>query len=452
MKNNKHIFFLGIGGIGMSALARYFHKREFLVSGYDKTPSEITAGLEKLGIEIFYEDNSECLDPQIDLVIWTPAVPKDSKLFMNFTQSSIEMLKRSEVLGRITQEHKNIAIAGTHGKTSTSTLLTHLLAHSNISLTAFLGGISGNYNTNYIDIGDQWMIEEADEYDRSFLKLRPDIAVINSLDADHLDIYNTREEMVLSYQEFASKVKGGMLLMSDSIRLEEINSFRNNVSVDTRFLTFGMNSADVMCSINHVENSWTNFNYLDDRGRKIQELSMRFPGKHNVQNAAAAIRIALELGLSEDQVREGLLSFKGIHRRFEWIHEREQVLIDDYAHHPEELKAAIQAVKTCYPGRKITGIFQPHLYSRTRDFAIEFGKVLDSLDEIILVELYPAREKPINGISSHTILNLISNSKKSFVLKKDLVSVLKEKNLDIVLLLGAGDLSDLRYDIKKLLS
>ncbi|NOT38200.1 MAG: UDP-N-acetylmuramate--L-alanine ligase [Saprospiraceae bacterium] len=452
MKNYKHIFFLGIGGIGMSALARYFHKRNYVISGYDRTESETTTDLEKLGIKIIYKDSIELISKAIDFVIWTPAIPKESLLYNYFIQSGIEMNKRSEILGKITAQHNNIAVAGTHGKTSTSILLTHLLAHSNFSITAFLGGVSSNYNSNYVDTGGQWMIEEADEFDRSFLKLRPDVAIIGSLDADHLDIYSTRDEMVKSYIEFASLVDDGLVLMSDVINETDLQTFRSSISTNTKLLTYGMKDADVMCSINQIHNSWTNFTYVDEKDRIIEELNIRFPGRHNIYNATAAIRVALELGLTEEQVREGLVSFKGIQRRFEWIHEKNQVLIDDYAHHPEELKAAIEALRSCYPNRKITGVFQPHLFSRTRDFASEFGNVLDLLDETILVELYPAREKPIEGISSLTILDKMKSKNKSFVTKNQLVDSLRSRSLDVVALLGAGDLSNLRNDIKKILS
>jgi UDP-N-acetylmuramate--alanine ligase len=451
LSQTQHIFFLGIGGIGMSALARYFHKRNYQVSGYDRTRTHLTEELEKLGMYIFYLDDTSLIQANPERVIWTPAIPRDSNLYTYFLSKGTEMQKRSEVLGYITSQKKNIAIAGTHGKTSTSTVLAHLLAHVQFPFTAFLGGVASNYNTNYIDLGDDWMLEEADEYDRSFLKLSPDIAIIGSLDADHLDIYNTRTEMVKSYIDFAKKIKSGFLLMSNSIQQDDINSFRNKISADVQLLSFGFGNADVHGEINQVVNSWTNFSYHDERNRELNDLTIRFPGKHNIYNALAAIRVALELGLEEDQIREGLLSFKGIQRRFEWIHEGQQVLIDDYAHHPEELKAAIQAVKDCYPNRKVLGIFQPHLYSRTRDFAQEFARELDTLDEVILVELYPARELPIGDISSHTILNLMKNQHKSYLLKSKLIEDLQKRELDVVLLLGAGDLSDLRINIKNIL-
>ncbi|MCC6814960.1 MAG: UDP-N-acetylmuramate--L-alanine ligase [Saprospiraceae bacterium] len=452
MINYKNIYFLGIGGIGMSALARYFHKRNCIVSGYDRTRTDLTIELEKSGIQISYNDDISTIQIFPELVIWTPAIPRENIIYQYFVSNAVPMMKRSEILGLITSQKNNIAIAGTHGKTSTSSLLAHLLAHVNFSFTAFLGGIANNYHTNYIDLGNEWMLEEADEYDRSFLKLKPSIAVIGSLDADHLDIYKTRSSMIDSYLEFANNLSNGLLLMSNQIEKSMLIRFKESISSNNRFLTFGLKDADVTCHIQKIENSWTEFSYSDDNHRIFESLSIRFPGQHNIINATAAIRISLELGLSEVQIREGLLSFKGIHRRFEWVHEGRQVLIDDYAHHPEELKVAIQAARNCYPNRKITGIFQPHLYSRTRDFAKEFAEVLNELDEIILVELYPARENPIEGISSLSILEKMTNKRSSFVMKKDLLDFLEPKELDVVILLGAGDLSDLRLEIKEILS
>lgn len=437
----------------MSALARYFNNREVKVFGYDRTESELTSEMKTEGIEITYIDEINSLPEEIDLVIWTPAIPKTNKIFAFFEAKKIKMMKRSEMLGQLTRDFKNIAVAGTHGKTSTSILLSHLLAHSQLKFTAFLGGISVNYHTNFLDLGNDFMVEEADEYDRSFLQLIPSIAVIGSLDADHLDIYGSREKMVENYMEFASKISDeGLLLMSNKISKTEISDFANNISASCKLLTYGSNSADVSYQIYGVENGWVRFMYRDDKNRILDELTIRFPGEHNIQNTTAAIRIALELGLEEHKIREGLLSFKGIRRRFEWLYEGKQILIDDYAHHPEELREAIKATKACYLSRRICGIFQPHLYSRTKDFAQEFAEVLDELDEVILVELYPARESPILGINSNTILDKMKNPNRMFCAQSELIAELKNRSLDVVLLLGAGDLSNMQSQIIKILS
>jgi len=308
-------------------------------------------------------------------------------------------------------------VAGTHGKTTTSSILAHILIDSRMPVTAFLGGITKNYNNNYIDIGNEWMIEEADEYDRSFLQLYPNIAIIGSLDADHLDIYGSRENMVESYVEFASQIQeGGLLLMSDHIQVSDLELFKSKLNPSVQLLTYGFKLGKVSCDISNNDNGWINFDYQDDLGNHFKQLKLRMPGNHNIQNATAAIRVAVALGLKEQQIRTALNSFLGIQRRFEWKFEgQHQVLIDDYAHHPEELKAAIEGVRSCYPTRHITGIFQPHLYSRTKDFAQEFAHVLDQLDRIILVELYPAREEPIEGISSATSFDKCINQNKFII-------------------------------------
>ncbi|MBL7823421.1 MAG: UDP-N-acetylmuramate--L-alanine ligase [Saprospiraceae bacterium] len=452
MEALKKVYFLGIGGIGMSALARYFNARGTEVHGYDKTRTPLTVEMESEGMFIHYEDLPLAIPEQLDLVVWTPAISKSLQEFQLLSASGIKMLKRSEVLGKITAENKNIAIAGTHGKTTTSCILTFILVESGVKTSAFLGGIPKNYHSNFIDTGHDWIVEEADEYDRSFLQLFPDIAVIGSLDADHLDIYGDRSKMVSSYLDFAHQIKKpGLLLMSASIQESDLNRFRqlNNV----KLLTYGIDSGDVKSKILSIHEGWTTFNYQDEKGNLFNELKLRLPGKHNLQNVTAAIRIAVELGINESAIRKALISFQGIVRRFEWLFEgNSQVYIDDYAHHPEELRAAIEATKSCYPGRKILGIFQPHLYTRTRDFANDFAKVLDMLDEVILVELYPAREEAIEGIGSQTILDLMELEKKSFVLKRDLIEDLKSRKLDVIITLGAGDLDLMADQIVKILN
>jgi len=458
MKIPKTIYFLGIGGIGMSSLARYFNRRGSKVFGYDRTSSELTSEMIKEGISIHFTDSPDLIPNEIDLIVYTPAIPKNLKEFIHLSQLPLKMKKRSEVLGELTSLHKNIAIAGTHGKTTTSVLLSQLLDHCKISFTAFLGGISKNHQSNLIDKGDSWMVEEADEFDRSFLQLKPDIAVIGSLDADHLDIYGDRMKMVESYLEFAGKIKsGGSLFLYQGIADAEIEQFRNICNPKVKVLTYGPQpNADIQIKIQKTEQGWMNFDYRDETGFEMKDVKIRLPGVHNASNAGVAIRIAMEVNATnenfESDVKMALFEFKGIDRRFEWKYESaNNVLIEDYAHHPSELAAAIQAARDCYPQRKLTGIFQPHLYTRTRDFATDFAKVLDTLDEIILVELYPARENPIDGIGSETILNLMQNSARHYILKENLVEQLAKLNTDVILILGAGDLDLLSGQIVKIL-
>lgn len=453
MQLPKHIYFLGIGGIGMSALARYFNERGVEISGYDKTASPLTKTLETEGMKIHYHDAPELISSDIDLIIWTPAIPKELKEFLFLEHCGVPMKKRSVVLGELTKATQNIAVAGTHGKTTTSILISELLHFAKIKLTAFLGGISVNFQSNYISTGDDWMVEEADEYDRSFLQLHPDVGVIGSLDADHLDIYGSRSGMVQNYLHFASQVKsGGRLYVSDTIMAEEFDAIRNCINPDVQLMRFGFANKECSVEIESVTQGWINFHYSDKQGRELRDLKMRMPGKHNVKNATVAIAIALDLHVSVTDIKNALLQFKGIHRRFEWIYESaDAVLIDDYAHHPEELKAAIQACKSCYPDRMITGIFQPHLYSRTRDFLNEFAEVLSGLDQVILVELYPAREKPIEGISSKSIIDKIKNENKILTEKSKLLDCLSNIDTDVVMTLGAGDLDLMLPDIKNVL-
>jgi UDP-N-acetylmuramate--alanine ligase len=442
------VYFIGIGGIGMSAIARYFNTKGICVSGYDKTETELTRQLVSEGIKIHYEDRPDLIDSDIDLVVITPAIPKDLKEYEKVLSHQYNVLKRSQLLGQITNGKPNIAVAGTHGKTTTSILLSHILMESNTALTAFLGGISVNYESNFLYTGDQWIVAEADEYDRSFLSLHPDIAVIGSLDADHLDIYGSKDEMIKNYFDFSMQVKpNGLLLMSDTINAMELNYFKNNLT-GIRIEQFGFESSEIQIYNSSITQGWSTFSY-SYKEHQLVDLSIRLPGNYNLRNAAASIRIAMELGINETQIRKALLSFKGIKRRFEWIDETQnKVLIDDYAHHPEELRAVISACKECYPGRQITGIFQPHLYSRTRDFMDAFAEVLSLLDIVILVEIYPAREKPIAGINSEVLFDKIKNKNKVLTEKSKLCNVLKGMNLDVVMTLGAGDLDTQMDQIK----
>ncbi|MDQ3141326.1 MAG: UDP-N-acetylmuramate--L-alanine ligase [Bacteroidota bacterium] len=448
------IYFLGIGGIGMSALARYYNNRKVEIFGYDKTKSILTVALEAEGMQIHYEDSPEQIPMQLDLVIMTPAIPKTLQEYQELIHRQIPIKKRSEVLGMISAQHKNIAVAGTHGKTTTSILLAHILHYAGKKITAFLGGISVNTNSNFIDEGDDWMILEADEYDKSFLHLRPDIAVIGSLDADHLDIYGTRDVMVQNYLEFAGCIKkGGHLLLSDVISKADQQLFYSKFENELTILNFGLQrNSDVSSQIKNTSGVWILFDYLEHGKILIEDLKMRLPGKHNIQNVTAAIKIARMLDVRGQHIMEALDNFQGIQRRFEWKYEGNgKILIDDYAHHPEELRAAIMACRDCYPEKHVTGIFQPHLYSRTRDFLKEFAEVLSGLDRIILVELYPARELPIEGISSASIFERITLTEKFLCEKSKLIPLLESLDLEVLITLGAGDLDVMLDQIKEVL-
>jgi len=436
----KNIFFLGIGGIGMSAIARYFHQKGINVSGYDKTYSKITNDLEEEGIPIVYTDETNTISKEIDLVIWTPAIKPEHPLYQHFKINTTSILKRSEVLGQLTHSYKTIAVAGTHGKTSVSTLIAHIFNNSDLGCSAFLGGISTNFDSNFLyNPNSQFCVVEADEFDRSFLRLNPFISVITSCDADHLDIYEDAADLRATFSSFAAKTNPkGVLLVKKGLPLYLPATPKNyNYSINE--------SADFNSTNIQFDGNKTSFNFNFSQQR-IEDLISYFPGEHNIENATAAIAVAAWAGISTEQIRAALESFKGVKRRFEYIiNEPDLVFIDDYAHHPEELRAVLLSLKSMYPGQKITGIFQPHLYSRTRDFAEEFGKNLSLLDELLLLDIYPAREDAIEGIDSEMLLSKVVIKNKTLVKKDELISgtALKNKNLQIVITLGAGDISAL---------
>ncbi|TAK33797.1 MAG: UDP-N-acetylmuramate--L-alanine ligase [Saprospiraceae bacterium] len=461
----KKLYFLGIGGIGMSALARYFNSRSCEIHGYDKTETTLTKKLVAEGMKIHYEENPALLPPDIDLVVWTPAVPRDNLELQFFNQSGIPVKKRAEVLGLISRSHRTIAVAGTHGKTTTSTLVAHLLHTAGISCTAFLGGISKNFGSNFVEGGSDWVVAEADEYDRSFLQLAPKIAVLMSMDPDHLDIYGDAKQIEeTGFKEFLRRVKpGGKIFLKSGLE----QSFENMA-----FETFGVEAGQYRAENLRVENGWFIFDLVapafhlraqaipvaarstvENRiHEEVRWKGLRFtmPGRHNVENACAAIAAAMQAGAGEEAVRKGLANFKGIVRRFEMVYRDEQhVFIDDYAHHPTEIHSAVQAARELFPGRKITGIFQPHLYSRTRDFQDGFARELDKLDEIILMDIYPARERPIPGISSEVIFEKMKNPDKVLVTKANMLEVLKSKDLDVLMTIGAGDIDTFVEPIKR---
>ena len=441
-------YFLGIGGIGMSALARYFHTQGKIVLGYDRTSTPLTTELEMEGIAVHFDDNAleipgviRHTDKSKILVVYTPAIPRDSNELNWFQEHGYSMMKRSQVLGLITENTRTIAVAGTHGKTTTSSLIAHILTHSGVGCNAFLGGITTNYGTNLLLSKDSpWTVVEADEYDRSFLTLSPEISVITSMDADHLDIYGSHEYMLESFNLFAAKLKtGGSLIYKAGLPLNT-EVLPDGISVESYSL---IHSADYRGRDIEITNHQYSFTFQSPEF-KWDNILAGLPGTHNIENAVAAVVVALKLGLSEDQIREAIRSFRGVKRRFEYhIKSDDFVLIDDYAHHPEELKACIQSVRELYPGKKITGVFQPHLFSRTRDFADEFARSLELLDDVILLPIYPARELPIEGIDSQMLLDKISKGSKNLIAKSELLAVLRSKPREVVVMLGAGDIDAL---------
>jgi UDP-N-acetylmuramate--alanine ligase len=440
--NIQNIYFIGIGGIGMSALARYFHFEGKNVSGYDRTHSEITRELQKEGIEVITSSAVEDLPEAIlqdrqSLIVYTPAIPQDHPQYLHFTADSYTMEKRAVVLGNLTRGHFTLAVAGTHGKTTTSTMLAHLLKQTGSQITAFLGGIAENYHTNLILDGDRAMVVEADEFDRSFLKLSPNLAAITSMDADHLDIYGEDSQIKESFNAFAALVpEDGKLFFANGLPLNGIS-----VGVD--------DDADVAAVNIGVKNGNYKFD-LRTKEKTYKGFELSLPGKHNLQNAVTALAMAIEFGAPPELLAKALASFKGVERRFSYRIKREDmVLIDDYAHHPAEISAVHQAVREMHPGKRVLAVFQPHLFSRTRDFAEAFAESLSLFDEVMLLDIYPAREKPIEGITSEWLLKLVKTDKKQLVPKEELSEAIKSKNAEVVVLMGAGDIGEEVEKIRK---
>ena len=445
-----YLYFIGIGGIGMSGLARYYRRRGSVVAGYDRTPSELIGQLRMEGIEVQFDENpslipSEFQEAHADqvLVVRTPAVPISSPLLKYWEDKGARILKRSEVLGMITRDRRTIAVAGTHGKTTVSTMLAYLLTEGGVKCNAFLGGISANYGTNVL-LNDDAVVNvvEADEYDRSFLRLSPSEAIITAMDPDHLDIYGTPEAMYAAYGKFATLVTGKVLVHEriSSLLLNNVDS----KEIARRTQTYSINATNEPRAENiRVADGTYRFDLVAE-GRTIKDISMGMPGRHNVENAIAASAMALSLGVPNDKLHKALASFRGVSRRFELRAKTDtKVFIDDYAHHPAELVAAISSAKELYPGRKVTGIFQPHLFSRTRDLVLEFGQALALLDELILLDIYPAREEPIPGVTSRWMLEYVPMMNKTVCTKENLLPLLRNRKLDILLALGAGDIDRL---------
>ena len=430
----KNIYFIGIGGIGMSAIARYFNERGVKIFGYDKTQSVLTDQLSAEGMDICYENNyGEPFPTLIDLVIYTPAVPLIHPVCQYFQGSGLPFMKRAEILGLISKNMKTIAIGGTHGKTTTSSITTHLLKEGGVSCTAFLGGIVENFGGNYVSGQSDWVVIEADEFDRSFLHLHPEIAAILSTDADHLDIYGSLESLLdTGFKPFAAQTASDGLLL---IQHASVNLFPSTGNKQS----FGIEEGDFKAVNIRLESNALIFDYQHS-DILIKDLKFSLPGRHNVLNAVVAIAIALRLGVSEDAIRENLLTFKGIQRRFDIkLVNDKMVIISDYAHHPTELNAVISAARELYPGKKITAVFQPHLFSRTKDFLEGFAKALSALDSVILLPIYPAREQPIPGIDSALLLQKISILDKKLVDSDGLISALNQVQPEVLLMLGAGD-------------
>lgn len=441
------VYFLGIGGIGMSALARYYNSKQVKVSGYDKTPTPLTNLLQEEGIAVHFEDNVELLDKNAGFVVYTPAIPKDHKELNFYKENGYELRKRSEVLGSITRDNFNICVAGTHGKTTTSTMIAHLLRDTGYGCNAFLGGIAANYNTNFWSSDKNVCVAEADEYDRSFLQLSPDIAIITAMDADHLDIYGDEKTMQDAFIQFTGKIKSGGWLIS-----------KNGIARTGEFLVSNKltySATDVSADIHPVNIRIVNGSYVFDvviKERVIKNVELNMGGMHNVENAIAAIAVAVRLDIEEDKIKKAISNFEGVKRRFEYVvKNNDRVVIDDYAHHPEELRALIEGAKHLFPTKKCTVLFQPHLFSRTNDLADGFAEVLSLADETILLPIYPARELPMPGVTSALILDKMTNEKRSVKEKEELLNWLKENNTELLIISGAGDIDAMVEPIKEII-
>ena len=450
----KNVYFIGIGGIGMSALSRYFNAKKINIYGYDKVKSSLCSDLEKEGMEIHYSDSVENISVNIkenkqeSLVVYTAAIPSENKELSYFKENGFEVLKRSEVLGKITEDNFSIAVAGTHGKTTTSTMIAHVLHNSDVDCTAFLGGISSNYNSNLV-LGSvkSIIVVEADEFDRSFLTLSPDVAIITSVDADHLDIYKTKENLLSAFTDFTNKIKtGGTLYLEANIDSTFV------VRDDITILKYSSNLTSDCTALN-ISSSTNNMLFdVEINNELISQFKLNMGGEYNVSNALVSIAVAKQLGVNNICLLDGMSSFKGIKRRFETHILSEKIIyIDDYAHHPKEITETIQAVKKMYPNKKITVVFQPHLYSRTNDFMNEFAVALSLSNHLILLDIYAAREQPINGVSSEVLAEKCNVNKIQLCSLNDVVKLLEGEEVELLLTLGAGDIGTIVGDIKTLL-
>lgn len=438
----KYYYFIGAGGIGMSALARYFKSLEKIVIGYDKTPTDLTRELEREGIDLHFEDHLDKIAPYLTpdntLVVYTPAVPKELREYQYFLQNGFDIMKRSEVLGEITDATYGIAVAGTHGKTTTSSILGHILHHSEMESSAFLGGVLEEYNSNFLNNGYKITVSEADEFDRSFLKLSPKIGIITSMDADHLDIYGSKEEFEEAFIAFGRKI-------SERIFVKKGLPIPDGI-------TYGVESEADFDAVNiRIENGIYHFD-LKTPEDLIENFILKLPGKHNVENAVAAIAVALHLKIPAHKIKYALENFKGIKRRFNRWDFKDKIYIDDYAHHPTELNALTSSVREIFPDKKILGVFQPHLFSRTRDFMDGFAESLSRFDELILLDIYPARELPIEGVTSKTLLDRINLENKEVSSLENAMSRIQMKDFDVLVTVGAGNIDRLVKPLKSWLN
>jgi UDP-N-acetylmuramate--alanine ligase len=448
MTDWKNIYFVGIGGIGMSALARWFNANGFVVAGYDKTSTPLVEKLVEEGIEITLEDSPETIpasfieDPEKTLVVYTPAVPVQHTQMLYFRDHNFLILKRSQVLGILTKNLRTIGVAGTHGKTTTSSMVAHILRHAGVNSTAFLGGITQNYGTNLLlneptdNLEEVFCVVEADEFDRSFLTLFPEIAIVTSTDADHLDIYGKHEAVLESFREYVGQIdEKGVLFMKTGLELS------GNTKAEV--LSYSLDSGVFHSRNIQVKNARFVFDFVYPDG-VISGITMKIPGYHNIENSIAASAVALHIGVSPEKIKEALESYGGVKRRFEYhVEEEGNVYIDDYAHHPAEIEAFLSSVKGLYPGRHVTAIFQPHLFTRTRDFVDGFAESLSLADRLVLLDIYPARELPIEGVTSEMILSRVTIADKQLVSKDKVLSILSDFDKDIVVTIGAGDIDTL---------
>ncbi len=450
----KAVYFIGIGGIGMSAIARYFLNQGLTVGGYDKTPTDLTKRLIEEGAHIHYEENiglipTECLDPDTCLIVYTPAIPAEHAELQYFKRNGFDLQKRAQVLGTLTRTLKGLCVAGTHGKTTTSSMAAHLLHQSHVDCNAFLGGITKNYGTNYIlSAKSEYVVIEADEFDRSFHWLRPWATVITSTDADHLDIYGNEEAYLESFRHYTSLIQpGGYLILHTGLKMQP------DTKEGVTTYTYSRDNGDFHAENVKIGNGEITFDFISPLGN-IKEINLGVPVTVNIENGIAAMALAQLAGATEEEIRQGMASFSGVDRRFDFhVRTSQMVYLSDYAHHPEEIRQSILSVKQLYEGRRVKAIFQPHLYSRTRDFYREFADALSLLDDVTIVDIYPARELPIPGITSKLIYdNLRAGMKKEMCHKEEIPDIVRRKDFDVLVTLGAGDIEDYAQEITQILN
>lgn len=443
IKEIKSVYFLGAGGIGMSAIARYFLHKGLVVAGYDKTPSALTHRLEQEGMLLHYDENIDeiphaCRNPQVCMVVYTPAIPESHVELQYFKSNGFEVLKRAQVLGSLTRTHRGLCFAGTHGKTTTSTMCAHIMHQSHVDCNAFLGGISKNYGSNYIlsDTSD-YIVIEADEFDRSFHWLRPWMSVISSTDPDHLDIYGTKEAYLESFRHYTTLIKpGGALIIHEGLEMQE------DVNDEVRVFRYSLNGGDFHAENIKIENGTITFDFISPI-ENVTQVELGHPIPINVENAVAAMAMAQLNGCTAEELRYGMSTYKGVDRRFDFkVNNERHVFLSDYAHHPKEIYQSAKSLRELYHDRHVTAIFQPHLYTRTRDFYKEFAEALSQLDEVILCDIYPAREAPIPGVTSALIYNELTCKEKSMIHKEDVIDLVKKRDFDVLVVLGAGDLDN----------